>query len=142
MTTQPITPDCPPHGIERPTVEAPDRNPAHKAATQRAEAAQHEQDAADSNLGYQPTTTLTGRRPGMQRPMTVRTFERKVRELHSTEMAAHGYQVMIDTAKQYGLGYEVERMSGTLIEMNADADCLRELLIDFGYQPTTLKAAR
>ena len=82
------------------------------------------------------TTTST------ERPMTVRTFDRKVRELHSTEMAAHGYQVMIDTAEQYGLEYEVERMSGTLIEMNADADCLREQLINLGYQPTTLKAAR
>jgi len=55
------------------------------------------------------------------------------RFLHSTESNIAGYRLMLTVAKKYGMEYEQDRITFQIEEFEAEAESLRDRLIELGY---------
>jgi hypothetical protein len=67
--------------------------------------------------------------------LTQYRIDGNLRLLAGAEKSARNYRKLLALATELGEQYEIERLSRTLDEVEADADELRDKLLRLGYTP-------
>jgi ferritin-like metal-binding protein YciE len=67
--------------------------------------------------------------------LTQYRIDGNLRLLAGAEQTARNYRKLLALATELGEQYEIERLSRTLNEVEADADELRDKLLHLGYTP-------
>jgi len=62
---------------------------------------------------------------------------RALRALHSAQATADGYRAMYAIAQKQNMEYEMERITFQIEEFEAEAESLRDRLVELGYDPAT-----